>query len=84
MPSPLPERLRVLPEMILGICRLLLVAWLRLEKEMQEEPGKEGQEQNRHNACGQIILLRGQYVVNAINAGQRTEDGEDKTDWLFS
>lgn len=50
---------------------------------MQEEPGKEGQEQNRYNACGQIILLRGQYVVNTINAGQRAEDGEDKVDWLF-
>lgn len=55
--------------------RLMLMAWLRLEEEMHEKPCEECEEQNRHDACGQIVLRRGDGVVYAVDAGDCEQHG---------
>ena len=57
------------------ILRLMLMAWLGLEEEMHEKPCEECEEQNRNDACGQIIMRRGDGVVYAVDAGDCAQYG---------
>lgn len=54
----------------------MLMARLRLEEEMHEKPCEECEEQNRNDACGQIILRRGDGVVDTVDAGDCAQHGQ--------